>query len=107
MNMAKKLREARLDNGALRLDQPKLKFALDPTTNLPTAVGIYVQQDSNRLVEEYMLLANARVARKIEETFPQMAVLRRHPPPKSKVLQEAVRCNAIFKMIFLCLVGIV
>ena len=34
--------------------------------------------DTNSLVEEFMLLANCTVAAKIQDTFPQTAVLRRH-----------------------------
>ncbi|KZV86575.1 RNB-domain-containing protein, partial [Exidia glandulosa HHB12029] len=47
----------------------------------------------NSLVEEFMLLANISVAAKIQETFPQIAVLRRHlPPPKTSFekLQEVL-----------------
>ena len=40
--------------------------------------------ETNSLVEEFMLLANCSVAAKIQETFPQTAVLRRHgAPPKT------------------------
>ena len=35
-----------------------------------------------------MLLANMAVARKIYETFPESAVLRRHPPPQQKMVDE-------------------
>jgi len=45
-------------------------------------------------VEEFMLLANISVAQKIQETFPQTAVLRRHlPPPKTNFerLQDILR----------------
>jgi len=39
---------------------------------------------TNSLVEEFMLLVNISVAKKIQETFPQLAVLRRHlSPPKT------------------------
>ena len=41
-------------------------------------------KDTNALVEEFMLLANIYVAKKIFEVFPDSAVLRRHPqPPKN------------------------
>jgi hypothetical protein len=33
-------------------------------------------RETNSLVEEFMLLANISVAKKIQETFPQTAVLR-------------------------------
>lgn len=37
-----------------------------------------------------MLLANMSVAQKIEKAFPKIAVLRRHPAPKQKILREVV-----------------
>lgn len=43
-----------------------------------------------RLVEEFMLLANMAVAHKTHKTFPQKALLRRHPPPKSKMMEDLV-----------------
>lgn len=43
-----------------------------------------------RLVEEFMLLANMAVARKIHCTFPERALLRRHPPPQTKMLNDLV-----------------
>ncbi|KAF4589003.1 exosome catalytic subunit dis3 [Pleurotus pulmonarius] len=48
-------------------------------------------RETNNLVEEFMLLANVSVAQKIQETFPQTAVLQQQmPPPKenSEKLQD-------------------
>lgn len=42
----------------------------------------------SRLVEEFMLLANIATAHHIYRTFPELALLRRHPPPKTKMLDE-------------------
>ncbi|KAJ1719083.1 hypothetical protein LPJ53_006084, partial [Coemansia erecta] len=44
--------------------------------------------DSNRLIEEFMLLANMSVAARITASFPEAALLRRHPPPLSRRLDE-------------------
>ncbi|KJH48077.1 RNB-like protein [Dictyocaulus viviparus] len=53
-------------------------------------------KDSNHLVEEFMLLANMAVARKIEEHYRKTALLRSHPPPKPKLIRNAmVMCNRI------------
>lgn len=41
-----------------------------------------------RLVEEFMLLANIATAHHIYEKFPELALLRRHPPPKTKMVDE-------------------
>lgn len=41
-----------------------------------------------RLVEEFMLLANMAAAHHIYREFPELALLRRHPPPKAKLVEE-------------------
>ncbi|CAC5394876.1 DIS3L2 [Mytilus coruscus] len=92
--IAKNLRKARFDEGALRLDQVKLQFTLDKDTGMPNGYSVYKQKDSNRLVEEFMLLANMAVAHKIKKDFPDKAFLRRHPPPQSKMVDDLVElCN--------------
>ncbi|GMT04291.1 hypothetical protein PENTCL1PPCAC_26465, partial [Pristionchus entomophagus] len=94
--VAMHLRNRRESSGSLRLDQPKLKFALDDDTKLPFGVTIYERKDSNSLVEEFMLLANMAVAKRIEESFPTISVLRCHPPPKQKVMREVLElCEKI------------
>ncbi|XP_077011545.1 DIS3-like exonuclease 2 isoform X2 [Tamandua tetradactyla] len=93
-SIAKELRQQRFVEGALRLDQLKLAFTLDHETGLPQGCHIYEYRDSNKLVEEFMLLANMAVAHKLHHTFPERALLRRHPPPQSKMLQDLVEfCN--------------
>ncbi|KAE9419855.1 hypothetical protein Angca_005916, partial [Angiostrongylus cantonensis] len=89
-NIARVLRQNRRLNGSLRLDQPKLNFALDKETKLPIGVSVYESKESNHLVEEFMLLANISVAKRIERHYPETALLRSHPPPKEKVLRDAV-----------------
>lgn len=88
--IAKELRKQRFLDGALRLDQLKLSFTLDHETGLPQGCHIYEYRDSNKLVEEFMLLANMAVAHKIYHTFPERALLRRHPPPQTKMLNDLV-----------------
>ncbi|XP_059162811.1 DIS3-like exonuclease 2 isoform X2 [Physella acuta] len=85
--IAVNLRKQRFDNGALRLDQVKLQFALNKESGLPNGYSVYQQKDSNRLIEEFMLLANMAVAHKIKTSFPDTAILRRHPPPQVKPLE--------------------
>jgi exoribonuclease R len=41
-----------------------VKFQLDPITKKPTGV-YFKEKDANKLIEEYMLLANRLVARTI------------------------------------------
>ena len=86
--LAQKLRAARFVNGALRLDNPKLTFALDKETGDPLEVKQYITGQSHQLVEELMLLANRRVAAFIAATVPQGALLRRHPPPDGRKMDE-------------------
>lgn len=59
--MAKIMRKARLKNGALELHSQEVKFKLDETGK-PLGVFMKVQKDSNKLIEEFMLLANKAVA---------------------------------------------
>ncbi|XP_034262628.1 DIS3-like exonuclease 2 [Pantherophis guttatus] len=86
--IAKQLRQQRFADGALRLDQMKLSFTLDKETGMPQGCYSYQYRDSNKLVEEFMLLANMAVAHRIYRSFPTQALLRRHPPPQSKMLHD-------------------
>ncbi|XP_006787019.1 DIS3-like exonuclease 2 isoform X2 [Neolamprologus brichardi] len=86
--IAKNLRAQRFLGGALRLDQLKLSFTLDKETMMPQGCYIYQYRDSNKLVEEFMLLANIATANHIYRKFPELALLRRHPPPKAKMMDE-------------------
>ena len=56
----------RFGSGSLRLDTVKLCFALD-NGGMPCETWTYEQKDSNHLVEEFMLLANQSVARRIHQ----------------------------------------
>ncbi|CAL8326820.1 unnamed protein product [Arctogadus glacialis] len=86
--LAQQLRQQRFDGGALRLDQLKLSFTLDKDSMMPQGCYVYQYRDSNKLVEEFMLLANMAVAHQIYRSFPQEAMLRRHPPPQTKMVDE-------------------
>ena len=59
--LAKIMRAKRIEQGAITFDRVEVKFRLDEANN-PT--GIYFKQakDANKLIEEYMLLANRKVA---------------------------------------------
>ncbi|KAI0341128.1 RNB-domain-containing protein [Trametopsis cervina] len=80
--LAIKLREARMKAGALNLASPEIKIHLDSSESSdPIDVEQKEMRETNSLVEEFMLLANISVAKKIQETFPLTSVLRRHLPP--------------------------
>lgn len=62
--LAKLLTKERFKNGALSLDQDEVKFILD-MNGVPIKVYTKTRGDSNRLIEEFMLLANKKVAERI------------------------------------------
>lgn len=74
-------RRLRFANGALALNGPKLTFKLDADGQTPLLSQIYPIRDSNRLVEEFMLLANYLVAQRLITHAKDRAVLRHHPEP--------------------------
>ena len=82
------LRKKRFDSGAISLNQPKLVFTLDAETGQPSGFGSYVARDSNRLVEEFMLLANMAVAHRLVRSLPEHAILRRHPAPHQTMIED-------------------
>ncbi|XP_055606285.1 exosome complex exonuclease RRP44-like [Uranotaenia lowii] len=79
--LAKLLKKRRIDNGALVLASPEIRFNIDSETHDPIDVVAKKMLDTNSMVEEFMLLANVSVAEKIEHEFPECAMLRRHPCP--------------------------
>jgi ribonuclease R len=60
-HLAKKMRERRFKNGSIAFEKSEVKFMLDEKGN-PLSVFFKVQKDSNHLIEEFMLLANRKVA---------------------------------------------
>lgn len=90
--IAVKLRQKRIESGALKIDQTKLQFKLEPGTGEPVDFIIYENKAAHRLIEEFMLLANITVAEKIAETFPRIAFLRSHIPPKQTMLADLRNC---------------
>src|SRR6185369_9065130 len=59
--LAKILRSNRMKNGAISFDKVEVKFNLNENAE---PIGVYFKQskDSNHLIEEFMLLANRKVA---------------------------------------------
>ncbi|MET2986434.1 ribonuclease R [Aureibaculum conchae] len=59
--LAKKLRKRRLQQGAITFDRVEVKFNLNKNAE---PVGVYFKEskDANKLIEEFMLLANRKVA---------------------------------------------
>ncbi|KAK1944347.1 Exosome complex exonuclease RRP44 A [Phytophthora citrophthora] len=82
--IATRLRAKRIQAGALTLASPEVRFVLDTETQNPMDVQMYTLRDTNALVEEFMLLANITVAKKIVRHFPTFSMLRRHPAPSKR-----------------------
>ena len=62
--LAKKLRERRFKNGAVKFDREELHFDIDQDGK-PTRAYFKTSKDANKLIEEFMLLANRTVAESI------------------------------------------
>ena len=60
-DLAKKLRERRFKSGAINFDRYEVKFEIDEQGK-PVRVYFKVSKDANKLIEEFMLLANRTVA---------------------------------------------
>ncbi|OBA19114.1 RNB-domain-containing protein [Metschnikowia bicuspidata var. bicuspidata NRRL YB-4993] len=94
LQLSKRLKQKRLDAGALNLSSPEVKVHMDSETSDPGEVEIKKLLETNSLVEEFMLLANISVARKIYDAYPQTAMLRRHAAPPAtnfEALNEILR----------------
>jgi len=59
--LAKILRRQRFKNGAIGFDRPEVRFEIDETGH-PVSTYVKLAKDANKLVEEFMLLANRTVA---------------------------------------------
>jgi ribonuclease R len=86
--MAKKLRKKRMNAGAISFDKLEVKFNLDKDNN-PTGVYFKTSKDANKLIEEFMLLANKQVAEFIGKQKPAKTyVYRVHDEPDISKLAE-------------------
>lgn len=59
--LAKKLRAQRFKNGSIGFDRPEVRFDIDEKGH-PVSTYLKIARDANKLVEEFMLLANKTVA---------------------------------------------
>ena len=82
--LAKIMREQRMNSGAISFDKVEVKFNLSADGN-PEEVYFKTSKDSNHLIEEFMLLANKKVAEYIgrqKKTF----IYRIHDEPNEDKL---------------------
>ncbi len=97
--IAKALRKKRFDNGAMEFDRAEVKFDIAPDG---TPLGVYYKEskDSNKLVEELMLLANRTVAAYIGKPAggkkAKAFVYRIHDQPDATKLSDLANLAATF-----------
>jgi ribonuclease R len=64
-SMAKKIRKARIKEGSIEMGGTEVKFDLAEDNKKPIGVYFKEQKEANKLIEEYMLLANKSVAKRL------------------------------------------
>ncbi len=88
-NLASKLRDERFRKGSINFSTQEVKFKLDED-GTPLSVHIKEQKDSNRLVEDFMLLANRKVAefvgKKKDKSKAKTFIYRIHDQPSPEKL---------------------
>jgi ribonuclease R/exosome complex exonuclease DIS3/RRP44 len=91
--LAKIMRRKRMNSGAISFDKVEVKFDLDEQAN-PVGVFFKTSKDANKLIEEFMLLANRKVAEFIGKQSPKKTFIYRvHDEPddsKLAALQNVV-----------------
>ena len=98
--MAKQLRRRRFEEGgSVSFNREEIKFDIDEQ-GMPTAVHVHVAQDANKLIEEFMLLANCKVAEHIgkvpKNRTAKAFVYRVHDQPDLDKLQNFADIAAHF-----------
>jgi ribonuclease R len=89
--MAEILREKRFSQGAIAFDRAEIKFSIDESGS-PLSVYFKESKESNKMIEEFMLLANKKVAETIGnpegKKTPKTFVYRIHDRPDPEKLQN-------------------
>ena len=84
--LAKKMRAKRMSSGAISFDKVEVKFDLDEHAN-PVGVFFKTSKDANKLIEEFMLLANRKVSEFVGKKEPKRTfVYRVHDEPDESKL---------------------
>ena len=85
---AKLLRKKRMKLGAISFDRVEVEFILDPE-NKPESVFFKTSKDAHKLIEEFMLLANRKVAEFIGKKKKNLPfVYRVHDDPDEQKLEN-------------------
>ena len=85
-SVAKTIRNKRINNGALIFDKSEIKFQLDEK-NQPVKILFKTSKSANKLIEEFMLLANKKVAEKMKQSNERF-VYRVHDQPDHEKLEN-------------------
>ena len=86
--ISKELRKERLKKGAILFEKEEIKFLLDKNKN-PSQVYIKSSKESNKLIEEFMLLANKKVSEFIsKKNNKKTFVFRVHEEPQQEKIKE-------------------
>ena len=84
--LAKIMRRKRMNSGAISFDKVEVKFNLDEHAN-PVGVFFKTSKDANKLIEEFMLLANRKVSEFVGKKDPKKTfVYRVHDEPDDSKL---------------------
>ncbi len=97
--LAKKLRQDRYDNGSVDFNRVEKGFVIDEQGH-PTEVILHESKDANKLIEEFMLLANRKVAEHIGKvtgkTKAKAMVYRVHDEPDLEKLSNVAEIASHF-----------
>ncbi|MDR6299783.1 ribonuclease R [Mesonia maritima] len=87
-SLAKKMRAKRMSQGAISFDKVEVKFNLNEE-NEPIGVYFKTSKDANKLIEEFMLLANRKVSEFVGKKEPKKTfVYRCHDEPDDEKLNS-------------------
>ena len=84
--IAKTIRKKRISNGAIIFDKSEIKFELNEK-NQPKKILFKSTKSANKLIEEFMLLANRRVAERMKKSNEKF-VYRVHDQPNQEKLEN-------------------
>ncbi|XP_058121950.1 DIS3-like exonuclease 2 [Anopheles coustani] len=89
-SIAVKLRQRRIEEGFLELDQSRLAFWFDTATGCP----IEYDQHKDTTFDVLMVLANTSAAQAIEGALSSSALIRCPQPPSEKMIEDFVKTMA-------------
>jgi ribonuclease R len=87
--LARKIRKKRIKEGSIEMGGIEVRFKLAPDNKKPIGVYFKEQKEANKLIEEFMLLANKSVAKTLSEAS-WANVYRVHDTPNMEKLNALV-----------------